>query len=173
MSKFRLKTHARNTGVAYALLEQKPFGDATSAHLAGNLLNHYRLLGPIDREVVSGFLMQVGPGQGQGAVGDLGDLLRRVKLSDGRPALNDPHVMPALLHLYGIGYRNYMLYGVERWISYKENVPAFRKGIERLQTEIKRLKTERPVGWQDLSRRYADAVEGLEVFISNVLKSNK
>jgi sialate O-acetylesterase len=165
VSKYRFKTHAHNTDVAYALLAHQPFGDHTSAYLAGNLLNHYRLFGPIDLDAVARFLAQVGPGRGGGAVGSLGDLMRRVKMADGRPALNDPRVLPALLDLYAIGYRNYMLYGVERWISYTENVPAFREKIRQLENEIQRLKHEKPAGWQDLTRRYQDAIEGLKQLI--------
>jgi len=170
MSKYRFKTHAHNTDLAYALLKHKPFGDSTSAHLAGNLLNHYRLLGPIDLNVVGGFLAKVGPGQGEGAVGGLGDLLRRIKMPDDRPALNHPQVLPAILHLYAIGYRNYMLYGVERWISYYENVPAFRKKIQQLRYEIESLSREEPTGWQDLSRRYQDAIDGLNELIDRTEK---
>jgi sialate O-acetylesterase len=165
MSKYRLKTHAHNTDVAYALLEHKPFGDRTSAHLAGNLLNHYRLLGPIDVSAVARFLEQVAPGRGGGVIGSLGDLLRRVKMPDGRPALNHPQAVPAVLHLYGIGYRNYMLYGVERWISYNDNVPAFREKVRQLRSEIQRLHREKPERWQDLSRRYGDAIDGLNELI--------
>lgn len=161
MSKYRFNAHAHNIAVAYALLTEKPFGDHTSAWLAGNLLNHYRLKGPVDLGLVSRFLQRVGPGQGGRVVDSLGDLLRRVKLPDGHPGLNRPDVLPGVLHVYALGYRRYMLYGVERWIALKSNIPLFRKKSHELKSEIERLRRDRPDGWEDLSRRYEDAIEGL------------
>ena len=103
----------------------------------------------------------------------MGDLFRRIKLPDGRQALNDPQVLSALLHIYGIGYRRYMLYGVEHWTSYKENIPAFRKKIMELRSEIKNLKRAKPEGWRDLSRRYEDAINGLNEWISRAEKRTR
>lgn len=173
LSKYRFNSHAHNTGIAYAILKDRPFGDRTSAALAGNLLNHYRLKGPIDMTVVSRFLSQLGPGQGGGAVSSLGDMLRRVKTAEGLPSLNDPRVLPAVLHLYALGYRNYMLYGVERWITRTENVPAFRGKVRELTSEIGRLRRSRPAGWTDRSRRYADAIAGLEDLIEQSQRPRK
>ena len=93
--------------------------------------------------------------------GGLGDMARRVKMPDGRESLNDPRVLPGVLHLYSLGYRNYMLYGVERWIAKRGNVPVFRRKISELRAEMDRLRRDRPDGWEDLSRRYEDAVDGL------------
>ncbi len=167
MSKYRLKTHAHNTGLAYALLEEKPFADRTSAALAGTLLNHYRLKGPIDIPAIIRYYKQIGPGQGGDVVGDLGDTLRRIQMPDGQTkALDDPEVMSALLHLYAIGYRNYFLYGVFHWITMEKHTPAIRAEIERLEDEIERLRRDKPGQWQDLSDRYADAIEGLEAEIA-------
>jgi hypothetical protein len=58
-----------------------------------------------------------------------------------------------------------MLYGVERWISYRENLPAFREKTQQLRQEIQSLQREKPEGWQDLSRRYRDAIDGLNELI--------
>jgi len=173
LSKYRFKSHAHNTAVAYALLAERPFGDHTSAWLAGNLLNHYRLKGPIDLARVSRFLRRLGPGQGGPVVNSLGDLLRRVKLPDGRPALNRPDVLPAVLHLYALGYRDYMLYGVERWIASKSNISLFRDKIAELRTETERLRRDKPNGWKDLSRRYEDAIAGLGRLIEKAEKARR
>jgi len=162
LSKYRLKTHAHNTGIAYALLNEKPFGDRTSAALAANLLNHYRLKGPIDTDIVGRFLLRVEPGQGGDAISNLGDMLLRVRTPDGIPSLNHPRIIPGVMHLYALGCRDYMLYGVERWIAREENIPAFRRKIDELKTEIKRLQRDRPEHWLDRSRRYQDAVKGLD-----------
>ena len=173
MSKYRFNSHAHNTAVAYALLTGKPFGDRTSAWLAGNLLNHYRLKGPIDLNLASRFLRRVGPGQGGRVVGSLGDLLRRVRLPDGKPSLNRPDVLPGVLHVYALGYRNYMLYGVERWITLKANIPAFRNKMDELKTEIERLRRDRPEDWEELSRRYEDAIDGLRNLIEKSEKAKE
>ena len=173
MAKYRLKSHAHTTALAYALLADRPFGDCTSTNLAANLLNHYRLKGPIDVAAAGRFLRRLGPRQGGGAVGDLGDLLRRLKAPDGEPSLNRPDVLPAVLHLYALGYRNYMLYGVERWITLKRNVPAFARKVDELRTEIERLRRDKPRGWRDLSRRYEDAVGGLTDMIEKARKARK
>ncbi|MHC4505757.1 MAG: hypothetical protein ACYTFI_20830, partial [Planctomycetota bacterium] len=173
LSKYRFNSHAHNTAVAYAILAERPFGDGTSLALAGNLLNHYRLKGPIDISAAGRYFLRVGPGQGGDVVGGLGDMLRRVRTPDGVPSLNDPRVMPGVLHLYAIGYRNYMLYGVERWIAFEENLPAFRGKVDELRTEIGRLRRERPEGWEDLSRRYEDAVGGLADLIEKSEKGKK
>ena len=141
--------------------------------LAGNLLNHYRIKGPIDIDRVARFLPRIGPGQGGGVVGSVGDMLRRVKTPAGLPSLNDPRILPGVLHLHSLGYRNYMLYGVERWISRKENIPAFRGKAKELTSEIERLRREKPAGWADLSRRYEDAIVGLEVLIQQSQKTRK
>jgi len=172
-SKYRFKTHAHNTGVAYAVLREKPFGDRTSACLAGSLLNHYRLKGPIDPAQISRYLQRIGPGRGGNVVSSLGDTLRRIKLPDGRPGLNHPDVLPGLLHVYALGYRDYMLYGVERWIAYRANAPAFRKKVEALNAEIERLRRGKPEGWADLCGRYADAVEGLKALIEKAETAKK
>jgi len=173
MSKYRFNSHAHNTALAYALLDGKPFGDRTSAGLAGNLLNHYRIEGPIDVKVVGRFLGKIGPGQGGRVVGSLGDLLRRLKMPDGQSALGHRDVIPAVLRLYSIGYRNYFLYGVWRWITVKDHIPAIRREIGRLQGEIQRLSDEKPDGWENLSRRYADAIEGFQAVIDKAQKSGK
>lgn len=161
LSKYRFKRHAHNTALAYAVLTQRPLGDRISAGLAGNLLNHYRLTGPIDMDLVGRYLLQIGPDRGGPVVGSLGDMLRRMKTTDGKPGLNDPRVLPGVLHLYALGYRNYMLYGVERWIAEKQNVPAFRQKVAELRTEIRRLEHRKPEGWADLVHRYEDAIDGL------------
>jgi len=173
MSKYRFNTHAHNTALAYALLDRKPFGDRTSVGLAGNLLNHYRIEGPIDVKAVGRFLGKIGPGQGGRVVGSLGDLLRRLKMPDGQSALGHRDVMPAVLHLYSIGYRNYFLYGVWRWVNIPYHLPALRQEIKRLEGEIKRLKSEKPDRWADLSARYADAIEGLQAVIDKAKTSKK
>ena len=166
MSKYRFKTHAHNTALAYALLENKPLADRTSAALAGTLLNHYRIAGPIDLAAAARYLQKIGPGQGGDVVGDLGDMLRRIQLPGStKKALDDPEVMSAVLHLHAIGYRNYFLYGVWRWVTLEDHVPAIQEEIRRLRVEIERLGREKPEGWRDLSSRYADAIEGLEAEI--------
>ncbi len=170
MSKYRFNKYDHCIAMAYALLAEKPFGDRTSADLAGNLINPQRLNGPIDLKVVGGHLSRIGPGQGGGVVSGLGDTMRRIKADDGTEALNDPEVLPGVLNVYTIGYRNYMLYGVERWITYKKNIPAFRAKVDELTAEIARLKRDKPDGWQDLASRYADAVEGLKALIDKAEK---
>ena len=165
MSKYRFNTHAHNTALAYALLEGKPFGDRTSIALAGNLLNHYRIKGPIDVVAAARFLAGIGPGQGGDVVGNLGDMLRRVKLPNGEKALDHPKVMSALLDLYSIGYRNYFLYGIWHWVKVKDHAPAIRKKIQQLQGEIKRLRQDKPKGWRDLTERYTDAIDDLNYVI--------
>ena len=170
LSKYRLKKHAHATAIAYALLKARPLGDRTSAALAGNLLNHYRIEGPIDIAFVGQFFLRIGPGQGGPAVGYLGDTLRRIKTSGDVPSLNDPRAMPGVLHLYALGCRDYMLYGVERWIASADNIPVFRKKIDDLKTEIERLRRDRPDRWQDRSRRYQDAIEGLQELLKKCRK---
>ena len=172
-SKYRFNSHAHNTALAYAVLESKPFGDRTSVGLAGNLLNHYRIEGPIDVVAAGRFLARVGPGQGGSVVGSLGDMLRRVKLPDGKKALGHPQVLPALLHLYSIGYRRYFLYGVWHWIEPKDYLPLLAREIPRLRGEIQRLQREKPARWRDLSRRYADAIDGLQAAIAKAKTSRK
>ena len=149
-------------------MREKPLGDRISAGLAGNLLNHYRLEGPTDLEAVGRYLLRIEPGRGGPVVGNLGDLLLRVKKPDGRDNLSDPQVLPGVLHLYALGCRNYMLYGVERWIGRPENVPAFRGEIKRLKAEVARLRHDEPEGWADRSRRYEDAIKGLNVMIERL-----
>jgi sialate O-acetylesterase len=170
LAKFRLSKHEHIVPLAYALFGEKPFCDRTSANVAGNLLNHQRLNGPIDLKVVGRYFSRLRPGQGSGAISDLGDTMRRIKLDDGTEALNSPDVLPGVLNLYAIGYRNYMLYGVERWIAYGKNVPAFRAKIDELTAETDRLKQEKPEGWKDLAARYADAIEGLRAVIDRAEK---
>ncbi|HUT10616.1 MAG TPA: hypothetical protein VMY42_08970, partial [Thermoguttaceae bacterium] len=112
------------------------------------------------------YLQKIGPGQGGDVVGDLGDMLRRIQLPGStKKALDDPEVMSAVLHLHAIGYRNYFLYGVWRWVTLEDHLPAIREEIRRLRNEIERLDREKPEGWRDLSARYADAIEGLEAEI--------
>ncbi|MBL7134625.1 MAG: HEAT repeat domain-containing protein [Phycisphaerae bacterium] len=170
MSKYRFNKYDHCIAMAYALLAEKPFGDRTSADLAGNLINHQRINGPIDLKVVGRHLGRIGPGQGGGVVSGLGDTMRRIKADDGTEALNDPQVLQGVLNVYAIGYRNYMLYGVERWITYRKNIPAFRAKVDELTAEIKRLQKDKPDKWQDLSARYGDAVEGLKALIDRAEK---
>ena len=173
MSKYRFNTHAHNTALAYALLDRKGFADRVSANQAGNLLNHYRIEGPIDVAAVGRYFKKVGPGQGGNVMGSLGDLLRRLQLPDGKKALGHPDAFPGLLNLYSLGYRNYFLYGLWRWIDVKAHVPALRQEIKRLEGEVKRLRSEKPDGWGDLSARYADAIEGLQAVIDKAKTSKK
>jgi len=173
MSKYRFNTHAHNTALAYALLEEKPLADRTSAALAGNLLNHYRIEGPIDVAAAGRFFRKIGPGQGGNVVGGLGDMLRRVKVADEKKALGHPKVLPAVLHLYSLGYRNYFLYGLWRWIDVREHIPLLQQEIKRLEGEIKRLQSEKSDRWKDLSARYADAIQGLREVIDDARKSKK
>lgn len=172
MSKYRFNTHAHNTALAYALLERKGFADRVSVQQAGNLLNHYRIAGPIDVAAVGRYFKRIGPGQGGDVMGNLGDLLRRLPYSDNEKALGHPNAFPGLLNLYSLGYRNYFLYGLWRWIDVKAHVPALGQEIRRLEGEIRRLRSEKPDGWSDLSARYADAIEGLRDVI-NAAKSSK
>jgi len=170
MAKFRLKKYEHVLPLAYELFARHPFGDRTSSYVAGNLINHQRLNGPIDLKIVGGYLSRVGPGQGSGALSNLGDTMRRIKTADGREALNAPQVLAGVLNVYAIGYRNYMLYGVERWITYKKNIPAFRAKVDELTVDIGRLKRDKPDRWKDLTARYADAVEGLNALIDKAEK---
>jgi len=173
MSKYRFNTHAHNTALAYALLEGKGFADRVSVQQAGNLLNHYRIAGPIDVAAVGRYFKRVGPGQGGDVMGNLGDLLRRLRESDGQAALGHREVMPGVLHLYSLGYRNYFLYGIWRWVKLEDHLPALRQEIKRLEGEIKRLKGDKPDRWADLSARYADAIVGLEAVIDKAKTSGK
>jgi len=173
MSKYRFNTHAHNTALAYALLDRKGLADRTAVALAGNLLSHYRIEGPIDVAAAGRYFKKIGPGQGGGVMGSLGDLLRRVQTTDGQKALGHPEVMPGVLHLYSLGYRNYFLYGIWRWVKLEDHLPALRQEIKRLEGEIKRLKSEKPDRWADLSARYADAIEGLQSVIDNAKPSRK
>jgi len=174
MSKYRFNTHAHNTALAYAVLEDKPFADRTSVALAGTLLNHYRIKGPIDVAAAARYLKRIAPGQGGDVVGDLGDMLRRIQLPNSKKkALDHPQVMSAVLHLYAMGYRRYFLYGVWHWVTMEDHLPALREEIQRLQGEIQRLRRERPQGWADLSARYADAIVGLKEVIAKAGKSGR
>jgi sialate O-acetylesterase len=173
MSKYRFNTHAHNTALAYALLDRKGLADRTAVALAGNLLNHYRIEGPIDVAAAGRYFKKIGPGQGGSVVGGLGDMLRRVQATDGQKALGHPEVMPGVLHLYSLGYRNYFLYGIWRWVKLEDHLPALRQEIKRLEGEIKRLKSEKPDQWADLSARYADAIEGLQAVIDKARTSRK
>jgi sialate O-acetylesterase len=173
MSKYRFNTHAHNTALAYALLDRKGLADRTSAGQAGNLLNHYRIAGPIDIAAVARYFNKIGAGQGGRVVGGLGDLLRRLEAADGHKALGDPKVLPAVLHLYSLGYRKYFLYGLWRWIDVKGSIPVLRQEIERLEGEIKRLRSDKPERWDDLSSRYADAIESLQGVIEDAQTSKK
>lgn len=123
--------------------------------------------------VVGRYLLRVGLGQGGDVINGLGDMLRRVKTPDGIPSLNDPRTIPGVLHLYALGYRNYMLYGVERWIALKANIPIFRKKSAEVRSEIERLRRDRPEGWEDLSRRYEDATDGLRDLIEKSEKAKR
>ena len=173
MSKYRFNTHAHNTALAYALLERKGFADRVSVQQAGNLLNHYRIEGPIDVAAVGRYFKKVGPGQGGDVMGNLGDLLRRLPFADGTKALGHPDALPGVLHLYSIGYRNYFLYGLWRWIDVRKHSPALRQEIKRLEGEIKRLRSEKPERWDDLSARYADAIESIQDAIDQAKTSKK
>jgi len=173
MSKYRFNTHAHNTALAYALLDHKGLADRTAVALAGNLLNHYRIEGPIDVAAAGRYFKKIGPGQGGSVVGGLGDMLRRVQATDGQKALGHPEVMPGVLHLYSLGYRNYFLYGIWRWVKLEDHLPALRQEIKRLEGEIKRLKGKKPDRWVDLSARYADAIEGLQAVIDKAKTSGK
>jgi len=167
MCKYRLNTHAHNTAVAYAVLEEKPFADRTSAALAGTLLNHYRIEGPIDVLAAARYYRKIGPGQGGDVVSSLGDMLRRIQLPDSeKKSLGHPEVMSALLHLYSLGYRRYFLYGVWHWVKMEDHFPAMRAEMRRLESEIKRLRREKPAGWRDLAGRYIAAIEGLAAAIA-------
>ena len=174
LSKYRFNTHAHNTAMAYALLEAKPFGDRTSASLAGSILNHYRIPGPIDIMAAARYFKKIGPGQGGGVVGSLGDMLRRIQMPETkRKALDDPKVMSALLHLYSLGYRNYFLYGVWHWVTTEDHLPAMRDEIRRLEGEIQRLQKDKPAKWRDLSGRYAASIEGLKAEIERAKTPRK
>jgi len=168
LSKYRFKSHAHNTALAYALLEQHPFGDRTSTALAGMQLNHYRIHGEIDLQFVARYLGRIEPGRGGPVVSYLGDLLRRTKLPDGNSALNDPQVLCAILELYAIGYRKYMLYGVEFWIRDPKCIPVIREKVRELQQRIEQLEKERPPMWRDLEGRYAAAIEGLQALARRI-----
>jgi sialate O-acetylesterase len=172
-SKYRFNTHAHNTAIAYALLERKPLADRTSIALAGNLLNHYRIEGPIDVVAAGRFFGKIGPGQGGPVVGGLGDLLRRLQATDGQKALGHRQVMPQVLHLYSLGYRKYFLYGIWRWVDVPAQIPAIQREITRLEGEIKRLRSEKPERWSDLSARYADAIVALQDVIDKSQADNK
>jgi len=137
---------------------------------AGNLLNHYRVKGPIEYAKVTRYFERVGPGQGSPAMSNLGDLLRRLQVPGSqRKALDQPDVLPALLHLYAIGYRNYFLYGIWRWVTLENHLPALHKETRRLEREIRRLRSEKPESWEDLSTRYADAIAGLKEVIASAV----
>lgn len=171
IAKFRFNEYKHIVAMAYALLTEKPFGDRTSLHIAGNLINHQRINGPIDVKLVGDYLAKLRPGLGSEAVSSLGDALRRIKMKGAdRPSLNSPDALPGVLNAYAIGYRDYMLYGVERWISEPENIPAFRAKIDELTAEIRRLKKDRSPGWEDRAARYADAIDGLKAMIANIEK---
>jgi hypothetical protein len=165
LTKFRIKKHEHNVGIAYALLKARPFGDRTSVECVTNVLNHARLTGPVDLKTIGRFLGNVGPGQGGEFIDDLGDALRRIKMDDGAPSLNHPDAMPGILNLYSIGYRNYMLYGVERWIARPQNVPDFQSKIDELENRIEQLRRDKPGNWPDLVGRYEDAIEGLRQLV--------
>jgi hypothetical protein len=167
IGKFRFLEYKHITPMAYAFFAEKPFADRNSANIAGNILNHQRLNGPIDLKVVGGHMSKVTPGRGHGGISDLGDTMRRVKFN-GREAMNSPDVLPGVLNLYAIGYRNYMLYGINQWVAYPENVPAFRAKVDELTAEIKRLEKDKPEGWQDLVGRYSDAIDGLKKMIDRL-----
>jgi len=171
LTKFRIKKHEHNVGVAYALLETRPFGDRTSVESVTNVLNHARLTGPVDLKTMGRFFESIGPGQGGEFVGDLGDALRRIKMDDGDPSLNHPDVLPGVLNLYSIGCRNYMLYGVERWIARPQSIPAFQAEIEELHGRIVQLRGDKPDDWQDLVARYEDAIDGLTQLVERIHKS--
>lgn len=64
-------------------MEHKPLADRTSVALAGTLLNHYRIEGPIDLAATARYLKRIAPGQGGDVVGDLGDV------KDHLPALRE------------------------------------------------------------------------------------
>jgi len=167
LCKYRFKTYEHNHSLAHAVLAEHPHGDRTSLALAGTIINHARLNGPTDIEAIASYLEKVGPGQGGPVMPSLGDTLRRVYLPDGkRKALDDPRVMSGLLHLYSIGYRNYFLYGIWRWVTVEDHRPAIEAEIVRLEKEIERLEREKPENWQDLSGRYSAAVEGLREVLS-------
>ena len=71
------------------------------------------------------------------------------------------------------GNRNYFLYGVWRWVTIEEHAPAIREKIRQLRDEIKRMESKKPEGWEDLSSRYAAAIEDLQAVIAEAESSGK
>jgi len=55
----------------------------------------------------------------------------------------------------------------------QNHAPAVEVEIRRLQREIERLRREKPDGWEDLSGRYAAAIEGLRAEIDRALSKGR
>jgi hypothetical protein len=167
LSKFRFKTYKHNVALAYKLLREKPFGDRTSLDLATVIIDHSRIDGPVDFEALASFMSKIGPAQGGAYLNNLGSTLRRVRISDipNDKAFGHPSIFPQVLRLYALGARRYCLYTTWHWFPYENHLPTLRGELKHLRQEIERLKREKPPGWQDLSRRYADAIVGLQEVI--------
>ncbi len=172
--KYRFNTHDNNTAIAHAILARKPFCDHTTLEIAGTIINHFRLDGPVDYIAVGKYFEKIEPGRGSEIIPNLGDMLRRYSYDDDkRKALGHPEVMRGVLHLYALGYRKYFLYGVWHWVNVEEHVDAINNKIKELEKEIVRLNREKPQGWKDLSARYADAIEDLKDVPGRYIKHKK
>ncbi len=159
--KFRLKTQATNLAVAQAALAAKATEDATTDEWAFALINRYFHWedAAVDRDLLAKYLLGLQPGQMGRGIQSLGNTIRRMDI------LNDPKILPGVLNVYSLGCRQWMLYGVERWIANKQNRPIFADHIKRWKAAAAKLRKSKPAGYQDRARRYDMAVDGLERLI--------
>jgi len=168
VTKFRLKKASHCMAIAEAVLAQKPFEDHDTVARALGQINRYHYWAgvKVDLALISRYMREMDIGRvGGGGLYSLGNTLRRMDL------LSRPDIFPGVLNLYALGCRNYMLYGVERWIAVPANVPAIRKKIEQLKGRIDRLGRDKPIDWLDRKRRFEDAIPALEQLLRKIEKA--
>jgi len=162
VTKFRLKQGAHFVAAANAALSCPHANDHESATLATLLLSSACRAPELDVSVVTGFMLRQDLGTCGPAPSNIGVMVFRGRVIDKGEHL----FVPAALHLYGLGCRDWGLHGMEKRILAKpEYRGAVQKKIGQLKTEIGRLTRDKPPQWLDRKRCYEDAVAGLEELI--------
>ena len=137
--------------------------DHASAYWAALLLSRYCRSTEIDLPLVTGYMRRQDIGTCGPALGQIGVMTFRGKVI----RRGEHHFVPASLHLYALGCRDWGLHGMEKRILAKgEFHPAVKKKIAELQRRIVQLRKDKSPASHERVRRYEHAVDGLQQILT-------
>jgi len=170
VAKFRLKNSRYGMAVARAGLNVRhPTDHASGLWAAMQFARCYRAT-EADLSIITDYMQRQDIGTCGPALSQIGVMLFR-----GKVIRKGEHMfVPATLHLYGLGCRDWGLHGMEKRILAKEEFrPAVKKKIADLKREIERLAKARPACWHERARRYEHAAEGLQQLVDQAAEKKK